>query len=318
MPNLLMDPGFEFDSAAWTIGPVHAGEEPYGERVQTPSPVHSGAWSVKLRRGLHDGGGGIFIDIGGRILQGSLPLVVGRAYAVSLWVYGNFRGPTKLEVLLDRGDGALGFAGWRLTTPPAGWSLWAAGAFTAIGTVGRLQWSVVGSTGQYGTWYVDDAAAGKPEDLMIEQIRAGLLAKLQGISVANGYLTDPAVVTSALLRMDQIEAFPALILRHAGFRSDDRTSPFLKLNRDAYWVVICRTKEEDPTPDSIENLIRDVTNAVETDQTLGGLDFVQSGEGRAVAVVEGDPVDLPADIERGRTEYGLLVKTSYLAPQGTL
>lgn len=323
--NGILDPGFELGSAAWQYMPP-AGSLQLVLAERQDVTVNTGKWAVKLQRRNTEDAGDPEVYIGGYVRQGGIPVGFGQSQGfgaplgtsvpVAVSVNGDSRGLTRLQCWVDRGNGSLTLLG-TITTPPAGWSRWSVGSLVSLGGFMGIQFHVFHPGSGVGTWYVDDVLAQVPDSdvLMREQIRAALLAKLQGISVANGYLTNVAAVSEGKIRMDALPALPALFLRPAGAQADD-SAAFHNIRCNAFWAITAYVHDEDDAPDLIESLMRDVAKATETDQSLGGLGFIQDDRGRAVMLTDEDPFDAGQEVTRGLQSYAMLVRTIYLAPQG--
>lgn len=309
--NLLTNPGLELALPPPTLSADGA--------FIVSEQAHTGALSAKLQLYKIGADPDPVIKVGGFVIW-PLALIPGQIYPVQAWCYGNLRLGTALTLAIDPGSG-LATILWTLPNPPSGWFLWAPGSFAATGPVGAAKWQVgvAGTVG--GTWYLDDANVESiaSEVLMLEQIGANLLTKLQAINGAGAYLTTPKVVRRGWQRVDRIEGYPAIFLRQPSVSSADSPGvPYRQVVRIARWPLIWFVKDEEDDFDQIVNVARDIVTAIETDQTLGGLGYMSDRSGRAILVEETEPLDVDAAVARGIQGCGALVRTTYFAPQGVL
>lgn len=299
--NIFDDPSFE------------AGTNPYLTPIDqvelTTAFAHTGIQSLRFQPQFGANSGIIVRD---------LPVTAGRVYTITVWAMS----PTSMVLTFVLYDGLIEVSRFNTTLSPV-WRQITCAVFTPTAFVpGALFANFAFQndvTHGNGFVYIDDVAVEfQTETEMLELIESGLLVKLQGINGVSPYLTVPGVITRRRVRVDQYEKYPAYILRPFAGDSEDTSTPYKTLQRHAWWEIFVFVKDEDEIPDQVFNGIRDITRAIEFDQTLGGLGFLGNSNGRAVVVEAWDPWEVSELVSRSYQAASLRVRTSYFAAQGDI
>jgi hypothetical protein len=311
MENVLIDGSFEAGAAAWTFT---------GAVRENKVAAKDGSWYARIDL-VRDPKGGQY-QIGGWVQQ-TIATVAGKTYPVAFW-YSKDGYPiifdSVLKVQIDAGSGTFStIATVGAANQNAGVWYLETGAFTATGATARIRFQVEGEQSSF--WRVDLVSVEAPpttEYELIEQIKTGLLGKLRTINVASGFQTTAGTVEERRIRIDGYPAYPAYVLRPAGGESVEDEGPFRHVRRVAYWDVFAFVQTDDDAPDAIHAAVRDITKAVETDQTLGGIGSLSDVRGRAVKVESWDPWEVAPEVQKGFQAVSVRVRTIYVTEQGEI
>lgn len=182
MPNVVIDPGFEIGDPAWVFGANTS-------RVQAPSPVYAGSWSLRLRKS-----GTGFGTVNGVAFQDLLPANIGDTVPIQLQTWGDdYAARAGLRAVVDPGDGNL--QSFDLSAPlGTGWQLWAPGSVIVAGTLLSIEIRTFSlGPGGIGDWYIDDVSLETTIGGVMQRngwlAHQALLSVLQGITGAS-YMTD--------------------------------------------------------------------------------------------------------------------------------
>ena len=310
MPNHIVVPGFEA-SGWWDYAVLSQRRQDLGS--------HGGSWAGFVGAEHYGLPRPVIID--GRLDTPAMAVASGQNLPLRLWLNGdNSGGNRPLRLSVDPGSGSFAEIATILTPQLSGWHLFMTAPVLTLGASARVrfdclhpEFATIDPTG-WG-WLLDDVVFGAvapTEAEMIEQIRANLFAKLEGIKTANGYQLDTAEVTMERKRITDV-ATPGLILVH--LRGELGEGPtFTDELRHAEFLVIGVVADEDATPDIEEKLMRDVARAVALDRTLGGLESLKD----RARLLSYDPHDLGEEVARGKRAFDCVIGVDYIIPAGDL
>lgn len=220
--------------------------------------------------------------------QDSVALSIGVPHAASLWVNGDALGNTTINCEVDPGDGVFTVLGTLASAPP-GWSLWEPGSIVAVGPTGRFQVTTpVPATDGSGYWLVDDLSLDDGEDILskLRDIRAAIIASLEGMTIAGGYSVNAPEVYRNVLLFGGVQSWPAFTVRSPSWEKERGT-----LGRKVVTATfpIRVFAFGDDSEDQVLDLAKDVERKLE--EITGG-QFLGIGYVTDVNVNAGEPSDL--------------------------
>lgn len=287
--NRISDPGFEL-GLVW----VYTGA---AARVTSPAP-RSGSYSARLD-GEH---GGFLGDITSELRQ------TVESPGESMSFYVNPDGITlalsphlPLVVTWDSGSGPTLIRRVFAENLPAGWSAIEATVPEGDGLL-SLEVAAPPVTGG-GFWLLDDFLLDAEDDVTKErEIRDALVARLETIRIANGYLLDIGEVVTKPMQNREIEASPHVQLLRPSITKEVRT--FTRKQCIASFPIVIKAKTTGSA--DADDIVMDVSGEIEKALEIGPNDpgapasnaWLDLGYVQNVFMETSDPMRVAPDAER--------------------